>query len=446
MAILEHIKNEQMLKNAVNTVLELATKQTDQVEVSVGKSNGIQVSTRHGKTENIEFNNNGGLEITVYVDGCKGTSSTSDFSYEAISQAVSAALDIARYTSQDPCSGLADKALLAFDIPDLDLFYPSTLTTEESIALAAIAEKTALESDPRIIETEGGSFSSHQTTFVYGNSHGMLQGYSTSSHSLYSCVVAKEGENMVRDYAYSVARDVNDLRSAKWVGQDCAQKTLSRLNPQRIATQTVPVLFSPRVSSGLFSHFIGAISGSAIYRKMSFLMDSLGKSVLPDWLSIYEKPHILKALGSAAFDAEGVKTTEREIVQKGVLQHYLLNSYSARKLNMQSTGHAGGITNWLMVGKAQHDFAAMLKMLDRGLLVTELIGQGVNLVTGDYSRGAAGFWVENGQIQYPVHEITIAGNLKEILMDIVDIGADLDMPKKIQCGSVLLEKMRIAGK
>lgn len=446
MAISTQINIEQQkLKDAVSYALTLAQKKADQAEVSVNKSTGIQISTRHAETENIEFNSEGGLGITVFVNQRKGTASTSDLSPKAIEQSVQAALDIAHYTSEDPFSGLADQALLAFDIPDLDLFHPSELTTEQGIELAAKAEQIALSADKRIVETEGGSFSSHQGIYVYGNSHGMLQSYCSSQHSISCSVVAKENEQMVRDYAYTVARDIRDLRSAEWVGQDCTKKTIARLSARRIKTQTAPILFAPRVSSGLFSHLAGAISGGSLYRRMSFLLDSLGKSILPEWLNIVEHPHILKALGSSAFDAEGVKTHNRQIVENGILQSYLLGSYSARKLGMQSTGHASGITNWIIAGKQQHDFKAMLKLLDRGLLVTELIGQGVNGVTGDYSRGAAGFWVENGEIQYPVHEITIAGNLKEMLMGIIDIGHDQDTPKKIDCGSVLIEQMKIAG-
>ncbi len=357
-----------------------------------------------------------------------------------------AALGIARYTSSDPCSGPAEAGLLAFDAPDLDLFHPMEhLDTEYGTELAAQAERTALQADKRIINTEGANFNSHYSVKVFGNSHGMLQSYCSSRHSLSCSVVAGHFGKMERDYAWSAARSIDDLKSPEWVGEECARRTLARMDPRRLPTMQAPVLFAAEMATGLFGHLAAAINGSNVYRRSTFLLDNLGKQVLPAWLQIAERPHILRGLASAPFDSEGVRTVARDIVRDGVLQTYLLNSYSARKLGLHSTGHAGGIHNWCIPGQKQ-DFSAMLQQMDKGLLVTELMGHGVNTITGDYSRGAAGFWVENGEIQYPVGEITIAGNLKDMFINIVSTGCDIETRSTIQCGSVLLPSMKIAGK
>ncbi|MDN6090124.1 MAG: metalloprotease PmbA, partial [Enterobacterales bacterium] len=291
---------------------------------------------------------------------------------------------------------------------------------------------------------EGGSFNSHYGIKVFGNSHGMLQSYSSSRHSLSSCVIAEHEGDMERDYAYTIARDINDLKTPEWVGEECARRTLSRLAPRRLPTMEAPIMFAAEVATGLFGHLVGAISGSSVYRKSTFLLDSLGKQILPEWLTINEQPHLLKGMASTPFDSEGVRTVERNIVENGVLQTWLMTSYSARKLGMQSTGHAGGIHNWRIAGQGL-GFEDMLKKMGTGFLVTELMGQGVSGVTGDYSRGAAGFWVENGEIQYPVSEVTIAGNLKDMWSNLVTMGDDIELRSNIQCGSALLEAMKIAG-
>ena len=445
MTIERQIKaQQQQLEQAVAQALELVSVASDAAEVSIAKTTGISVSTRFGDVENVEFNSDGALGITVYSQQRKGSASSTDFSPEAIKRTVQAALDIARYTSEDPCSGLADKELMAFDAPDLDLFYPAEFNADYAIEQAAKAEKIALNMDKRITNTEGGSYNSHCGVKVYGNSHGLLKSYCSSRHSLSCCVIAEKDGEMERDYAYTIARDVRDLKSAEWVGQDCAERTLSRLGAQRLPTMQAPVLFASDVATGIFGHLVAAISGGNIYRKSSFLLESLGKQILPDWLTITENPHILKGLASTPFDSEGVKTYQQNIVENGILQTYLLTQYSACKLGMKSTGHAGGIHNWHIAGQGD-DFATLLKKMDRGLVVTELMGQGVNTVTGDYSRGASGFWVENGEIQYPVSEITIAGNLSEMFNNIVTIGNDIETRSNIQCGSLLLENMKIAG-
>lgn len=432
------------LENAVAQALELAKVGADAAEVAVTKTTGISISTRFGEVENVEFNSDGALGITVYHQQRKGSASSTDLSPDAIARTVQAALDIARYTSPDPFAGPADKELLAFDAPDLDLFHPAELDAERGIELAARAEQSSLKFDPRITNTEGGSFNSHYGIKVFGNSHGMLQSYSSSRHSLSSCVIAEHDGDMERDYAYTIARDINDLKSPEWVGEECARRTLSRLAPRRLPTMEAPVMFAAEVATGLFGHLVGAISGSSVYRKSTFLLDSLGKQILPEWLTINEQPHLLKGMASTPFDSEGVRTVERNIVENGVLQTWLMTSYSARKLGMQSTGHAGGIHNWRIKGQGL-GFEDMLKKMGTGFLVTELMGQGVSGVTGDYSRGAAGFWVENGEIQYPVSEVTIAGNLKDMWSNLVTLGDDIELRSNIQCGSALLEAMKIAG-
>ncbi|MEZ2696204.1 metalloprotease PmbA [Hafnia alvei] len=432
------------LENAVAQALELAKVGADAAEVAVTKTTGISISTRFGEVENVEFNSDGALGITVYHQQRKGSASSTDLSPDAIARTVQAALDIARYTSPDPFAGPADKELLAFDAPDLDLFHPAELDAERGIELAARAEQASLQFDPRITNTEGGSFNSHYGIKVFGNSHGMLQSYSSSRHSLSSCVIAEHEGDMERDYAYTIARDINELKTPEWVGGECARRTLSRLAPRRLPTMEAPIMFAAEVATGLFGHLVGAISGSSVYRKSTFLLDSLGKQILPEWLTINEQPHLLKGMASTPFDSEGVRTVERNIVENGVLQTWLMTSYSARKLGMQSTGHAGGIHNWRIAGQGL-GFEDMLKKMGTGFLVTELMGQGVSGVTGDYSRGAAGFWVENGEIQYPVSEVTIAGNLKDMWSNLVTMGDDIELRSNIQCGSALLEAMKIAG-
>ncbi|MGX8941048.1 metalloprotease PmbA [Symbiopectobacterium sp. Eva_TO] len=432
------------LEQAVAQALELAHAASDAAEVAISKTTGISVSTRYGEVENVEFNSDGALGITVYHQQRKGSASSTDLSPEAIARTVQAALDIARYTSPDPFSGPAEQELLAFDAPDLDLFHPAALDAEKGIELAARAEQAALKADTRITNTEGGSFNSHYGIKVFGNSHGMLQSYLSSRHSMSSCVIAEVNGDMERDYAYTVGRALDDLQSPEWVGEECARRTLSRLSPRKLPTMEAPVMFAAEVATGLFGHLVGAISGGNVYRKSTFLLDKLGQQILPDWLTIEELPHLRKGLASTPFDSEGVRTAQRDIVKDGVLQTWLLTSYAARKLGMKSTGHAGGIHNWRIAGQGLN-FQQMLKQMDKGLLVTELMGQGVSAVTGDYSRGASGFWVENGEIQYPVSEITIAGNLKTMLRDMVTLGDDIETRSNIQCGSALLPGMKIAG-
>ena len=437
------------VKESVSKVLELAKSLgADGAEVAMSRQQGLSVGTRLGEVENVEFTSDGALGITVYQQGRKGSASTADLSEKALTQAVEAAVNIAKYTSEDNCSGLADKDLLAMQTQDLDLYHPKELSTEQAIDIAKECEHSALESDTRITNSDGASLDCFSGFKVYGNSYGQLVGYPSSRHSLSCVVIAGNGSEMQRDYAYDVNRDFALLDSGKNIGKKSAREVISRLNPKKLSTMKVPVLFRADIANTLWGHFIAAISGGNLYRKSSFLLDALGNTIFPEFLSIEERPHIAKALASSAFDSEGVVTTDRSIITQGALQSYLLTSYSARKLGMTTTGHAGGIHNWLVnSNNEQHcgDFDAMVHKLGTGLLVTELMGQGVNVVNGDYSRGAAGFWVENGQICYPVSEITIAGNLQQMFKGIAAVGSDIDMHGSIRTGSILFDEMQIAG-
>ena len=436
---------EQTLRDAVSFAIETAQKAGATAEVGVTKVSGLSVSTRLQEIENVEFTNDGALGISVYLGQQKGNASTSDLSEEAIKNTVEAALAIAKYTSPDDCTGLADKELMAFEAPDLALYHGASVDVEQATKLALEAEKSALEYDANILNSNGASFNSHTGVRVYGNTHGMLQSYLSSRYSLSCSVIGGELDQLENDYEYTVSREFDALSSADWVGQNCAKKVIARLNPQKLTTREVPVIFLNDVATGLISHLTGAISGGSLYRKSSFLLDHLGKQVLPDWFQISERPHLLKRLASTPFDSEGVRTQNLEIIQDGVLQTYLLTSYSGRKMGMQSTGHAGGIHNWLVKPNLTGGLTALLRQMGTGLLVTDVMGQGVNIVTGDYSRGAAGFWVENGEIQYPVAEITIAGQLQDMLKNIVAVADDIEHRSNIQTGSILLDKMKISG-
>jgi len=447
------IEQLEQVKGRVAKVLELAKSLgADGAEVAMSRQQGLSVGTRLGEVENVEFTNDGALGITVYQQGRKGSASTADLSEKALAQAVEAAVNIAKYTSVDDCSGLADKEQLAMQAQDVDLYHPKTLSTEQAIDIAKECEQSALNSDKRITNSDGASLDCFSGFKVYGNSHGQLVGYPSSRHSLSCVVIAGSDDEMQRDYAYDVNRDFSLLDTGVSIGKTAAREVISRLNPQKLSTMKVPVLFRADIANTIWGHFIAAISGGNLYRKSSFLLDALGEEVFPEFLSIQERPHILKALASSSFDSEGVATTDRDIIIDGALQTYLLTSYSARKLGLTTTGHAGGIHNWLVKdkniasrGSKEADFDAMLKTLGTGLLVTELMGQGVNVVNGDYSRGAAGFWVENGEIAYPVSEITIAGKLQDMFKGIVAVGSDIDMHGSIRTGSILIDEIQVAG-
>ncbi|HBC3525465.1 TPA: metalloprotease PmbA [Vibrio alginolyticus] len=433
------------LEQAVARALKLASAKSDAAEVAITKSTGLSVSTRMGEVENVEFNSDGALGITVYRGQRKGSASTSDLSEAAIEQTVIAALDIAHYTSEDPFAGPAAKEYMVQEIPELDLFHPDAPDPDYAANVAIAAEKEALNYNSAIKQSDGASYDSHYGVKVYGNSHGLLASYASSRHSTSCCVigVGQNGE-MERDYSYTVARHRDDLWTPETVGRKAAENTVNRLDAQRLKTGQYSIMFAADVATGLIGHLVMAISGGNLYRKSSFLLDHLGKQVLPEWFNISERPHVLRGLASSPFDSEGVYTQDREIITDGVLATYLLTSYAARKMKMTPTGHAGGIHNWYVKSTGQN-FEQMLKELGTGLLVTEVMGQGVNVVTGDYSRGAAGFWVENGEIQYPVSEITIAGNLKDMFTKIVAVGSDIETRSQIQTGSILLDSMKVAG-
>ena len=436
---------EQELRQAVEFALNFAKKAGAEAEVGVTKVAGLSVSSRLEQVENIEFNNDGSLGISVYLGKRKGNASTSDLQPQSIQRAVESALAIAKYTSEDECAGLADKELMAFDAPDLELYHQADLSVDQALALAIEAENAALNADEQIVNSEGATFNSHSGVRVYGNTHGMLQSNLSSRYSLSCSVIAAHGEQLERDYEYTISREFDKLQAPQWVGQQAAFKAVDRLNPQKIKTCEVPVVYYNDVATGLIGHLAGAISGGALYRKSSFLLDHLGKQVLPDWFEISERPHLLRQLASTAFDSEGVRTQNREIIRDGVLQTYLMTSYSARKMGFKSTGHAGGIHNWLVKPNRTGGLDTLLKEMDTGLLLTEFLGSAINPVTGEYSRGAAGFWVEKGEIQYPVAEITVAGQLQEMFNQIIAVADDVEHRSNIQTGSILIEKMKISG-
>lgn len=423
------------------------------VEVSEGA--GLSVSVRKGEIENVERNRDKSMGVTVYIGQRRGNASTSDFSRAALEQTVQAAYDIARFTAEDPAAGLPDEADLALGQAaelDLDLFHPWDIRAEEAAEIATRCEAAALGVDKRITNSEGAGVSAQQSHFFAGNSRGFRGGYASSRHSLSVAPIAslpgKGGDDMQRDAWYSSMRAPGELAAPEAVGRYAAERALSRLNSRKIKTCEVPVLFESTLAAGLLGAYVQATSGGSLYRKSSFLLDSLGQPVLPEHVDIHEDPHLRRAKGSAPFDDEGVVTKVRDVVKAGVVQGYFLSSYSARKLGMRTTGHAGGSQNLILTSQltqASDNLEAMLRKLDRGLFVIELMGQGVNYVTGDYSRGAAGFWVEKGRIAYPVHEITIAGNLRDMFKRIAAVGADTYTMGTKTIGSVLIERMKIAG-
>jgi len=437
--------SRERLTALVQEVLAEAKKQgATTAEAAVNISQGLSVSVRLGEVETVEHTRDKGLGLTVYVGQRTGSASTTDFGREALRDTVRAACAIARHTAEDDCSGLADPDRLAREIPDLDLHHPWNPGVDKAIELARECEAAARGVDKRITNSEGASLSTHEGLEVYGNTHGFLGAVAGSRHSLSVSVIAQDEAGMQRDYWYTSARDANTLDSPAMVGHLAANRTLKRLNARRLSTRQCPVLYEAPIASSLLSHFGGAIRGGALYRQASFLLDSLGKKVFADFVRIHEQPHLKGAMGSAAFDSEGVATAPRDLVRDGVLLGYVLDSYSARKLKMPTTGNAGGVHN-LTIAPGPDDLAALLKRMDTGLFVTELIGFGVNTVTGDYSRGAAGFWVENGEIQYPVEEITIAGSLKEMFLHLAAVGSDVDLRGNIRTGSILIENMTLAG-
>jgi PmbA protein len=414
-------------------------------EAEVSQGFGQNVSVRMGEVETIEYNRDKGLGVTVYFGKKRGNASTSDFSPRGIEDTVKAACTIAKFTAADEFSGLPEEKLLfRGNLPELDLYHPWSLTVEEAIEMAKRCEAAALAVDKRITNSEGASVSTNESSFIYANSQGFINGYPGSRHDIGASVIAEQNDAMQRDYWYTTGRDYRDLESAESVGKRTGERAVARLNAKKIGTKQVPVLFEAPIASGLIGSFVNAVSGGSLYRKSSFLLDSMGKQIFSPKVQLRESPFIQKGLASGAFDNEGVATRERDVIKDGIVQGYFLSSYSSRKLGMQTTGNAGGSHN-LILQSDDLDFKALLKKMGTGLVVTELLGQGVNMVTGDYSRGAAGYWVKNGEIQHAVEEVTIAGNLKDMFKQIVAIGNDVIKRGSVQCGSILIEKMTVAG-
>ena len=433
------------LENLVALALEEAKRLgATEAEAAVSVDTGLSVTARLGEVETLEYQRDRGMGVTIYRGKRKGAASTADLSPKAIRATVAKAVSIAGFTAEDDCAGLPDADTIARDVPDLDLFHPWGIEPDAARDMAVACEAAALAVDKRIGNSEGATLSSHQGLRVFGNSLGFLGGFPSSVHSLSCVVIAQDNAEMQRDYWYTSVRDWRDMEKGDVIGRIAAQRALRRLNARRLSTVTAPVLFVPELARGFIGHLLDAVRGGSQYRRSSFLLDAAGTQVFPQWLNISERPHLRKALGSAPFDSEGVATRDRELIKDGVLTGYVLSTYSARKLGLKTTGNADGVHN-LIVSSGPDDFDTLLKRMGRGLVVTELMGQGVNGVTGDYSRGAAGFWVEDGAIAYPVHEITIAGNLKEMYREIVAIGSDVDARGGIRTGSVLLERMTIAG-
>jgi PmbA protein len=441
--------SQDQFKRIAQQVLDYASKAgATAADTEVSEGFGQTVTVRKGEIETVEYNKDKGVGVTVYVGHRRGHASTSDLSDAALKATVEKAATIARHTAEDDCAGLPEREWLSAEQPELDLFHPWNLTVEEAAELAKACEAAAFKVDRRIDNSEGASASTQASHFIYANSLGFSGGYAGTRQGISAAVIASEAGAMQRDYWYTTARDAADMKSPEYVGRLAGERAVRRLNGQRLSTRNCPVVFEAPIASGLIGSFVGAVSGGSLYRKSSFLLDSLGQEIFSPIVNLREDPFLKKGLGSCPFDNEGVKVVARDVVKGGVVQGYFLSSYSARKLGMTSTGNAGGSHNLILPCSepgGQLDLPGMLKKMGTGLLVTELLGHGTNMVTGDYSRGAAGFWVENGEIQYPVEEITIAGNLKEIFRDIQAIGSDVEVRGSKQTGSILVGNMMVAG-
>jgi len=439
------LASREELSVLVNEVLAETKRQgASAAEASIGMSQGLAVTVRLGEVETVEHNRDKSLGVTVYLGKRSGSASTSDLRPAALRDTVRAAVTIAKYIAEDECAGLADPERLATTLPDLDLYHPWRLTLDEAIERARRCEQAARDVDSRIRNSEGATLASYEGLDVYANTLGFLGATRATRHSLSCAVIGQDASGMQRDYWYTVARNAADLEAPEQVGRESARRSLQRLGGRKLTTRRTPVLFEAPVAASILSHLVAAIRGSSLYRQASFLLDHQGKQIFAPHIRIHEQPHLKKALGSAAFDNEGVATAPRDVVKDGILQGYVLGSYAARKLKLATTGNAGGVHN-LTIEPGRHDLAGLMKTMHTGLLVTELIGFGVNTVTGDYSRGAVGFWVENGEIQYPVEEITIAGNLKDMFLRLSEVGNDVDVRGNIRCGSLLIEEMTLAG-
>jgi PmbA protein len=421
-----------------------ASKGASSAEVSATMADGFTVNIRLGEVDTIEYHRDKGLDIRVYFGQKTGSASTTDFNLSSVDDALQSACSIASATGEDPFQGLADANLMAKNYPDLDLYYPWNITVDNAVEMAKHCESYGRASNSKITNSEGACVSTHKGFYLYANTHGFMGQYPSTRHLIQCVLLAQEGENKERDYEYSLSRDPALLAPLEEIGNSAAKKAVDRLGAQKISTRKTPVLFDASVACGLLGHLTAAMRGGNIYRKSSFLLDHLHQKIFPEFVTIMEDPHILKAIGSAPFDSEGVSTQRRVFVDNGVLESYILNSYAARKLGLVTTGNAGGVRNFHIkpTGENKNE---LFKMMGTGLLVTEVMGQGINIVTGDYSRGASGYWIENGVAKYPVHEITIAGNLKEMFLNIVAIGNDVDKRGSLWSGSILIENMTVAG-
>ncbi|MBB71949.1 MAG: metalloprotease PmbA [Legionellales bacterium] len=438
-------QTQQELTTVVETILaEAKSKGADNAEVVTSIDAGYSVNVRLGEVDTVEYHRDKGVGITVYYGQRKGSASTVDTTPQALAQAVEKACYIAKHTAEDPFAGLADKSQMAFDYPELSLYHPWSLSTEDAIEFAKQCEALGLAQDERVTNSDGVDVSTNQGVHVYGNSHGFIGVEPITRHSFSCCLVAKDGDNMQRDYDYTVARDPDELLSLEQVAKTAADKAVNKLNGRQVKTGEFPVIFHHRIASGLLRHFFAAIKGSSLYREASFLLGQLGKPVFPDHIQIDERPHLLKGLGSSPYDSDGVMTRAKHFIKDGMLASYLLGTYGARKLGMASTGNAGGAYN-VFINTSDKDLSALIKDMGTGFLVTDVMGQGINIVTGDYSRGANGFWVENGEIQFPVEEVTIAGNLKDMYRNIVTVANDIDKRSTIVTGSILIDSMMLAG-
>jgi len=445
----DKMKRESLGRDALEHLVKLALDEArrlgvDQAEVAVSQDTGLSATARLGDVENLEFTNDRGIGITVYKNSCKGNASTSDISPAAIREAVAKACSFAMLTAEDPYSGLADAERMATETGDLDLDHPWDIDASQAIALAIETESAAMTHDKRISNSEGGTVATNRGTRAYGNTHGFIASYSRTSHSITCAVLAEIDGAMQRDYYYTSSRVPGELDDVAAVGVRAAEKVLGRLGARKIKTTNAPVLYIPELARGFIGHAIGAIAGGAQYRRSTFLLDAVGDRIFPEFVQIQERPHIARGMASRSYDGEGVATYDRDIFTDGVLQAYVLSSYSARRLGLETTANAGGVQNLLVAG-SDTDLSKLVAQMGTGLIVEELIGQGVNSVTGDYSRGVVGHWVQNGEIQHAVHEVTIAGNLKDLYQRIAAIGSDQDLRSGMRCGSILVEEMRIAG-
>jgi PmbA protein len=435
---------DQLSDLAVDVLERCKRAGATQAEVGISIERGLSVNVRLGEPETIEHSRDRGVALTVYFGQRKGSANTADLANDSIEASIAQACAIARHTEEDSCAGLADPALLAREFPDLDLWHPWAIDAERAVALAVECEGAGRALDPRITNSDGAGVSTGESLSIYANSHGFLGRERATNHHVSCSLIAEDENGMQRDYWYDAASAACDLASAASIGRRAAERTLARLGSKPITTRECPVLFVPELARGLVHHYVGAVSGGALYRRASFLLDSLGTRVFPDWFEIFEQPRIPRALASANFDSEGVATRESALVERGKVARYVLGSYSARKLGLASTGNAGGVHN-LVVKPGELDFAGLLAEMGTGLVVTELLGQGVSTVTGDYSRGAAGFWVEGGRVVQPVEEVTIAGNLRPMFAGVRAVGNDVDTRGSIRTGSILLDRMTVAG-